>query len=66
MERTIHENYEMIFLCKRRCNLMSIEEHIVFDYFFKNRLLKLTPEERTQIIKLREGLTKLIRDWDDV
>ena len=59
-----HDTMEMIFLTKRKQGLMSIEELIVFDYFFKNRLLNLTPQERTKITQLRENLTKILMDYD--
>ena len=60
----LHDMMEMIFLTKRKQALMSMEELIVFDYFFKNRLLNLTPQERTKITQLRENLTKLLMDYD--
>ena len=59
-----HDTMEMIFLTKRKEQLMSIEELIVFDYFFKNRLLNLTPEERKRITRLKEALTKLLTEYD--
>ena len=60
----LHDMMEMIFLTKRKQALMSMEELIVFDYFFKNRLLNLTPQERTKITQLRENLTKILMDYD--
>ena len=59
-----HDVMEMIFLTKRKEALMSIQELIVLDYFFKNRLLNLTPEERTKITQLRENLTKMLMEYD--
>lgn len=59
-----HDVMEMIFLTKRKGALMSIQELIVLDYFFKNRLLNLTPEERTKITQLRENLTKMLIEYD--
>ena len=59
-----HDVMEMIFLNKRKEALMSIQELIVLDYFFKNRLLNLTPEERTKITQLRENLTKMLMEYD--
>ena len=59
-----HDTMEMIFLTKRKQSLMSIQELIVFDYFFKNRLLHLTQEERNKITQLRENLTKLLMEYD--
>ena len=59
-----HDVMEMIFLTKRKEALMSIQELIVLDYFFKNRLLNLTPEERTKITQLRENLTKMLIEYD--
>ena len=60
-----HDVNEMIFLTKRKEALMSIQEHIVYEFLYHKRLLKLTPEERTKIIQLRESLTKLIMEWED-
>ena len=61
----IHDVFEMVFLTKRKEALMSIQEHIVYEFLYHNRLLKLTPEERTKIIQLRESLTKLLMEWED-
>lgn len=61
----IHDIYEMVFLTKRKVELMSIEELIVIDYFFKNKLLNLTQEEKTKIIELRENLTRLLIAWEN-
>lgn len=52
----------IIFLTKNRERLMSMEEHIVIEFLFHNRLLKLTHEERKNILKLRELLTILLMD----
>ena len=60
----LHDILEMIFLTKRKEALMSIEELIIFDYFFKNRLLHLTQEERLKITQLRENLTKILMEYD--
>lgn len=55
---------EMIFLTKNRERLMSIDEHIIYNYLFELRLLKLTPDERIEILKLREQLTKMLKEWE--
>lgn len=57
--------FEMVFLTKRREKLMSISEHIVIEYLFHNRILKLTTDERKKILQMREQLTKLLMEWDD-
>ena len=57
--------FEMVFLTKRREKLMSISEHIVIEYLFHNRILKLTTDERKKILQMREQLTKLLLEWDD-
>lgn len=60
----ISDIHEMIFLLKRREQLMSMSEHIVLEYLFHNRLLKLTTDERHKILQMRESLTKLLLEWD--
>ena len=60
----LHDVMECCFLTKRKAELMSIEELIILDYFFKNRLLNLTQEERSKITLLRENLTKILMDYD--
>lgn len=57
--------HEMIFLLKRREELMSLSEHIVLEYLYHNRLLKLTTNERNKILQMREQLTKLLMEWED-
>ena len=57
--------FEMIFLLKRKGELLSMSEHIVIEYLFHNRLLKLTTDERKKILKMREQLTKLLIEWED-
>ena len=56
--------FEMIFLLKRKGELLSMSEHIVIEYLFHNRLLKLTTDERKKILKMREQLTKLLIEWE--
>ena len=60
----IHEIYEMFFLLKRKEQLMNMEEHLVLEYLYHNRLLKLNPDEQIKILKMRETLTKLLMEWD--
>lgn len=60
-----HEILEMIFLTKRKVELLSIEEHIVYEFLFNKRRLNLTDEERDKINKLRESLTKVLIEWGD-
>lgn len=54
--------YEMIFLCRRREILMSIEEYIVFDYFFQERLLNMTHDEREKTLEIKKELTKILNE----
>ncbi len=61
----MHDIHEMVFLVKRKEELYSMEEHIVVEFLFHNRLLKLTPEEKIRVLQLRENLTKLLMVWED-
>ena len=56
---------EMIFLAKRKEALMSMEEHLVIEFLYHNRLLKLTTNERKKILQMREQLTNLLMEWAD-
>lgn len=62
---SINDIYEMTYLLKRREKLMSMSEHIVIEYLYHNRLLKLTTDERKKILQMREQLTTLLREWND-
>lgn len=62
---SINDMYEMMYLLKRREKLMSISEHIVIEYLYHDRLLKLTTDERNKILQMREQLTTLLREWND-
>lgn len=62
---SINDIYEMTYLLKRREKLMSMSEHIVIEYLYHNRLLKLTADERIKILQMREQLTTLLREWND-
>lgn len=62
---SINDIYEMTYLLKRREKLMSMSEHIVIEYLYHNRLLKLTTDERIKILQMREQLTTLLREWND-
>ena len=64
-KHNIHDVSEMVFLTKRKEGLMSMQEHIVIEFLFHNRLLKLTTEERKKILKMRESLTQLLMEWDN-
>ena len=61
----MHDIHEMVFLVKRKEELFSMEEHIVIEFLYHNRLLKLTPEERVKVLQLRENLTRLLIEWDN-
>lgn len=61
---SINDIYEMIFLLKRREELMSMSEHIVIEYLYHDRLLKLTIDERKKLLQMRERFTKILRDVD--
>lgn len=60
-----NELTEMIYLTKRREILMTFEEHIIYEFLFHQRLLKLKQEERAIILKMRATLTKLLMEWDN-
>ena len=62
---SINDIYEMTYLLKRREKLMSMSEHIVIEYLYHDRLLKLTADERIKILQMREQLTTLLREWND-
>ncbi len=66
MENNYNKNdvLEMIFLTNRKEKLMSVEELIVFDYFLKVRLQKLSEIEKIKITKLKNELTKILMDYD--
>lgn len=64
MDMTTQDINEMIFLALNRCRLLSIDEFVIYDYAFKKRIADITPEERIAITKLREKMTKLLREWD--
>ena len=55
---------EMIFLVKRRAECLSLEEHIVYEFLYHNRLLKLNPEERNKVLILRDSLTLMLMEYD--
>ncbi len=60
-----NELTEMIYLTKRREILMTFEEHIIYEFLFHQRLLKLTQEERAKILKMRATLTKILMEWNN-
>lgn len=58
-----HEIQEMIFLMRRREDLMSLEEHIVLSYMLQKRLENMTPEKVINFFKLKVELDKQIIEY---
>lgn len=58
---SINDIYEMTYLLKRREKLMSMSEHIVIEYLYHNRLLKLTTDERKKNITNERTINYIIK-----
>jgi hypothetical protein len=59
-KKEYNEDFEMIYLIKRKEDILTDEELIVYTYMFKLRINKLDMEEKQKLQKKTEELIKLL------
>jgi hypothetical protein len=59
-KKEYNEDFEMIYLIKRKEDILTDEELIVYTYMFKLRINKLDMEEKQILQKKTEELIKLL------
>jgi hypothetical protein len=61
MEKIEHNDlFEMIYFMKKRDDLLSNEEFIVYEYMFQLRIAKMNEDEKVKLETMKNNLTVLL------